>query len=176
MILWSLWTFSTEKLNHNLYLGLQVSGLTYKSYSNSLMKSTLPRFPDSYIASKQRWPFLALPECPGGLITTFSTLPSPPSLSLSSESKKKLVDHHSIWYWVLIMIPFNLWQDAIIQVSSTTIKDAQPQPNLTCHIHHSGAAHSVCVRHADCLQSPERFKIGSARAIFLADTVFQSLT
>ena len=88
MILWSWWTFSTEKLNHSLYLGLQVSGLTYKSYSNSLMKSTLPRFPDSYIASKHRCPFLALPECPGGLITTFSTLPSPPSLSLSSESKQ----------------------------------------------------------------------------------------
>ena len=94
IILWSSCTFSTEKLNQNLYLGLQVSGLTYKSYSNSLMKSTLPRFPDSNIASKQRCPFLALPECPGGLITTFSTLPSPPSLSLSSESKQTYFSSH----------------------------------------------------------------------------------
>lgn len=34
----------------------------------------------------QRWPFLALPECPGGRKTTRLTLPNPPSSSLSSLS------------------------------------------------------------------------------------------
>ena len=47
------------------------------------------------MASKQRCPFFALPECPGGLITILSTLPSPPSLSLSSESDNSLYYHPS---------------------------------------------------------------------------------
>ena len=32
---------------------------------------------------------ISVPECPGGRITTRSTLPSPPSLSLSSESRQR---------------------------------------------------------------------------------------
>ena len=49
------------------------------------------------MASKQRWPFFALPEWPGGLMTTLSTLPSPPSLSLSSESK--IFSHQTLKYF-----------------------------------------------------------------------------
>lgn len=93
MTLWSERTLSTVKLNQNLNLGLQVSGLMKRSYSNSEMSSTRPRLPVSNEASKQRWPFFALPLWPGGRITSLFTLPNPPSVSLSSLSKheKKLV-------------------------------------------------------------------------------------
>ena len=42
--------------------------------------------PVSNDESKHKCPRLAFPECPGGLITTRSTLPRPPSVSESSES------------------------------------------------------------------------------------------
>lgn len=42
--------------------------------------------PVSKEASRQRCPFLAFPECPGGLMTNRVTLPVPSSSSLSSLS------------------------------------------------------------------------------------------
>ena len=44
--------------------------------------------PVSNEESKHKCPRFAFPECPGGRITTLSTLPRPPSVSESSESKK----------------------------------------------------------------------------------------
>lgn len=85
---WSALTLSTVKLNHRRSFGAQVSGLIKRSYSNSEIRSTLPRLPVSNVASKQIWPFLALPLCPGGRITNLFTLPNPPSASLSSLSVK----------------------------------------------------------------------------------------
>lgn len=85
---WSAFTLSTVKLNHRRNLGPQVSGLMKRSYSNSEIKSTLPRLPVSKVASKQMWPFLALPLWPGGRITILFTLPRPPSASLSSLSTR----------------------------------------------------------------------------------------
>ena len=46
--------------------------------------------PVSNEESKHKCPRFAFPECPGGLITTLSTLPRPPSVSESSESEIKI--------------------------------------------------------------------------------------
>ena len=46
--------------------------------------------PVSNDESKHKCPRFAFPECPGGLITTRSTFPSPPSVSESSESIIKI--------------------------------------------------------------------------------------
>ena len=53
--------------------------------------------PVSKHESKHRCPLFALPEWPGGLITTLSTFPKPPSVSESSESETQrgLVEN---WY------------------------------------------------------------------------------
>lgn len=83
---WSAFTLSTVKLNHIRSRGLQVSGLMNRSYSNSEIRSTLPKLPVSNEASKQMCPFFAFPLCPGGRIIILFTLPSPPSASLSSLS------------------------------------------------------------------------------------------
>lgn len=42
---WSCLVFSTIKLNHNLCLGLHVSGRIKRSYSYSHTKSILPKLP-----------------------------------------------------------------------------------------------------------------------------------
>lgn len=83
---WSAFTLSTVKLNHIRSRGLQVSGLMNRSYSNSEIRSTLPKLPVSNEASKQMCPFFAFPLWPGGRIIILFTLPNPPSASLSSLS------------------------------------------------------------------------------------------
>ena len=45
--------------------------------------------PVSKDESKHKWPRFAFPEWPGGLMTTLSTFPRPPSVSESSESENK---------------------------------------------------------------------------------------
>lgn len=74
------------KLNHIRIFGQHVSGRINKSYSNSEIKSTRPRLPDSNDASKHKWPFFALPLWPAGRTTSRFKFPNPPSPSLSSLS------------------------------------------------------------------------------------------
>lgn len=88
---WSAFTLSTVKLNHRRSRGLQISGLMNRSYSNSEIRSTLPKLPVSNEASKQMCPFFAFPLCPGGRIIILFTFPIPPSVSLSSLSAQSNV-------------------------------------------------------------------------------------
>ena len=56
------------------------------NFIKQIMEGNWSFLPVSNDESKHKWPFFAFPECPGGLITTRSTFPRPPSVSESSES------------------------------------------------------------------------------------------
>ena len=106
---------------------------------------------------------------PGGLITTFSTLPRPPSLSLSSEStrkrsylRKSFVNQSgtglrhfgtSLGYlirkWVLLVLTSRVPQLTYIRSKWVGEPD---QCSRTCDIHHSGDTHRPVFPHLElCL-------------------------
>ena len=71
---------------HYLHLGFAVSGLMKRSYSWFVIKSTRPKFIVSKPPSKQIWPFLAFPVCPGGRMTSLCMLLRIPSFSESESA------------------------------------------------------------------------------------------